>query len=120
MTASEHNSLTYWWTDRRKNGPRFSISAPAVFQWKQEEGTSLEGNGVTRDISAHGIFVMAQAAPQASCEVEVSVALRPPVFRGANLHLRGVGSVVRVDSEGSEIVGFAAFITFSTDKTAGG
>ena len=95
---------------------RYPIAARVSFQWRGSDKTWFQGNGVTHDIGASGVSILAHEVPPLGAEVEVTVML-PPVRPGATAtgRLSGTGSVVRV----ADAARFAVAVTFHIIKTQG-
>jgi hypothetical protein len=84
---------------------RYQIGVPAFFSWKAK-GRRRVGEGVTRDISAEGMFVSTSSSPPAEVQIRIEIVL-PPLHTGAPpLRIRGVGKVIRTET-GSATAGFA-------------
>jgi len=88
---------------------RYSLTAPVTFTWKRPEGLSLQGKGVTRDLSVAGVFVLARACPPPDVTVSLEIAF--PSFRVGQDILKFVieGQVVRINhtSQDEQGNGFA-------------
>jgi hypothetical protein len=65
------------------------------------------GEGMTRDISTNGVYVVADVQPPLGTYVYVAL-FRNDHVEDLRIWLRGEGLVVRVDSEGQADRGFAA------------
>ncbi len=88
---------------------RFPISASAYFQWKGPDDNWHESTGITQNISARGVFILARRLPPLGGAVEVTVDIPPVNPSGtARGQLRGKGIVTRVAPE----TGFAAEVFF--------
>jgi hypothetical protein len=117
MKWSQLDSL-YAWTERRKT-QRFSIEAPAWLQWKGPDGKQRHCYGVTRNLSAEGVFVEAEVTPHLGSNVEAAVDLSRTKVANVNLSLEGKGVVVRLRPSESGPEGFAARIDFEIAKGTG-
>ena len=88
---------------------RYQLCARAVFSW---EGPGLErfrGEGVTRDISESGAFIVSTSCPPAGAPVRVEIFLPPLRGALATVRLRAETAVVRVEQAppGDQQSGFA-------------
>ena len=88
---------------------RFVIVALANFSWRTRNGMLHQAEGMTRDISSRGVFVVTQQSPAAGAVVDVDIA----VGLGTSTRLRGTGIVVRTDSPNGQAAGFAAAVKFA-------
>jgi hypothetical protein len=88
---------------------RYRLDAPVLFSWEGPDHKLLQGEGITRDISVAGIFVVSPACPPVEAYVEFEVVL--PSLPGIKsvVHIRGGARVRRVDhpTSGQEENGFA-------------
>jgi hypothetical protein len=78
---------------------RFALSAPVHFAWTDRDGVMHKGEGFSRDMSSHGVYVFAEwhAQPQRGLDIDIDVLL--PWFSGAHrtLHFSGRAKVIRVE-----------------------
>lgn len=72
--------------------PREAVSLPV-----QLDGGSV---GMTRDISASGVFLETDIQHQVGSRIDLEIALETP---GGPIHLKAVGQVVRVDQKGARV-----------------
>lgn len=95
----------------RREHTRFRISAPVVITIPEAGGQELRG--ITRDLSAFGVFVIATAALQVGDEVSVEVQFpRLEQFVFAGVQLKASGKVVRLAGP-KEAPGFAVQAQFA-------
>lgn len=91
---------------RRAGGPprtiqrhpaRFAVS----FSWKDETGKRRSSKGVTRDISARGMFVRTSTVPPPSAVVRCELELPALDTRAPDIvhHAVAVGRVIRSDQD---------------------
>jgi PilZ domain-containing protein len=87
----------------QRQSKRYRLRASVTFSWEHSDGSTMRGEGYTRDISPHGVFVLTSDRLPSDAVVKLEVAL--PSLRGqrSGACLRTHGHVVR-----SEEVGFAA------------
>jgi len=81
--------------DRRER-PRFSVRASATFEWRDPQGVQRRGQGVTRDISAKGLFVFSESLPPLKVDLRLEV-LFGSVGEEGNLQLEVEALVLRVE-----------------------
>jgi hypothetical protein len=105
--------------DRRQRSHRYGLEAPASFSWLSPKGEPHQGQGITRDIGACGVFIYAHPAPITGTLVEVSVSFPAMDNNGALVRLTGIGTVVRLDPSEKEPSGFAAAVSFAVAATGG-
>jgi len=99
--------------DRRQQSHRFGLAAPASFSWLSPDGEPHHGEGITRDIGAHGVYIYAHHRPITGTVVEVNVSFPSLDPGGVTLTLSGRGIVVRLDPAESDDLGFAAAVSFA-------
>lgn len=98
---------------------RYRLRAPVSFLWERPDGLLQEGKGTIRDISAAGVFVTGDVAPQPGVHLELEVYL-PSLERGrGSVQLHGEGTVLRVEREHGIPKGFAAAVAFRTESASG-
>lgn len=88
---------------------RYGLSAPAHFSWEIADRGRVHGEGITRDLSTQGAFVVTSTCPPMQTAVHVEIALPSlPGMRTA-ICLTGMARVVRVEkpSEDCDEIGFA-------------
>lgn len=78
---------------------RVRLTAPVSFGWKTP-GMAWFGDGITRDMSARGMYVVSETSPPLATVVRCNVCL-PPLEPSQHV-LTGivVGRVIRVDETG--------------------
>ena len=88
---------------------RFRLDAPAVFSWEGARHKRFQGEGVTRDISVQGAFILTETMPPPDCPVQVDLLL--PSLTGVMTTMRMTGKtrIIRVERPFTETVirGFA-------------
>ena len=103
---------------------RYRLDAPALFTWESAHRKCLQGEGITRDISVFGAFILTPTCPPIDVPIQVEVVL--PSLTGLKpvVRVSGAARVLRVDhsSKGEEENGFAVVSedfsrwTMSTDR----
>ena len=93
----------------RRRQIRYSLSARAVFSWEGPEQKRFEREGVTRDISESGAFIVTTSCPPARAAVRVELFLPPLRGTVATVRLRAEALVIRVEQAppGDQQRGFA-------------
>jgi hypothetical protein len=95
-------------TEARRRFQRFPLQVPAVFFWKGPRGSLQKSEGLTRDISASGVFIMAENCPPAESSIRFEVKLPALDASGPPVRIRAAGQVVRTDVQTGRITkGFA-------------
>jgi len=102
---------------------RYRLSAPAVFLWAPQGGKPQKGQGVTRDINASGVYILADQLPPVGALVQLEVLLPKLEHPGFGMSLAGEGVVLRVEprgshGEGTSEGGFAASVQFYPEAAA--
>lgn len=100
-------------TTELRKANRYRLNAPVLFLWAPQNGSSQSGEGVTRDISASGVCVLANCVPPVGSRVLMDILLPKLKDSGPGMYLNGEGIVVRVEPRGKAgKVGFAAEVQF--------
>lgn len=103
--ANGHRSV-----DRRVRS-RYELTVPVTFLWKGVHGARYRGEGYTRDLSEHGIYVVTNTCPPLEANLRMELFLPPLKRRGAPVHMRGRAKIVRIESEPPAAPqGFAAIV----------
>src|SRR6266699_7156136 len=88
---------------------RYRLDAPALFSWESSPHKWLQGEGVTRDVSVFGAFILTPTCPPVDVTIQVEVVL--PSLTGPTPVIRvcGEARVLRVvhGSKGEGVNGFA-------------
>lgn len=88
---------------------RYRLDAPAVFSWQGASYRRLQGEGITRDISVQGAFILTATMPPQNSVVQVDLLL--PSLNGMKSMVRitGKARVTRVEHTSGDtwIHGFA-------------
>jgi hypothetical protein len=79
---------------------RYLLEVPLVFRWQGRGNGHLQGDGVTRDISARGAYVLSVTAPPVGAEVHVEVYLLG--FREPRSRIKARMRVSRVDDRATD------------------
>jgi hypothetical protein len=93
------------------------MRVPVLAQWNDQAGDVKDVSGISRDISARGVFVVSSVQPPESAQVMVEVII-PSLTQGAKeMHLSSDGLVVRVE-ESDGALGYAVHCDFRTKLLA--
>jgi hypothetical protein len=76
---------------------RYRMEAPAIFTWKNFEREQLQGEGITRDMSLLGAFILSATCPPRLSSIRVEVALPSVIGIEADIRIVGDARVVRVE-----------------------
>jgi PilZ domain-containing protein len=93
----------------RRKSIRYRLNAPVIFRWKGPDKERFQGEGVTRDMSITGAFIVTATCPPPNAVVKMEVLL--PLSDGASkAQMRADMTVLRVDHDlaGSTRSGFSA------------
>jgi hypothetical protein len=85
------------------------MSTPVIFHWKGPDDERFQGEGVTRDMSVAGAFVLTATCPPPNAVVQMEVLL--PLSDGASkARMKADMTVLRVEHDiaGNERSGFSA------------
>jgi hypothetical protein len=88
---------------------RYRFGVPARFWWAGQAGARLQGEGVTRDISVSGAYILTATYPPADVVVQLEIVLTPPDTTGHSVKIATEGQVLRIEhsAEGKARGGFA-------------
>jgi hypothetical protein len=86
------------WSQKVKirSAVRYPKRASVLFTWQGPEGT-LQGEGVTRDISRTGVYTRTATSPPLSVAVHMEIFLRPLAPEGKPVKMLSEGQVIRVE-----------------------
>jgi len=103
MPAGEHGRIV----DQRNN-KRYRLDAAVSFSW-HADATDLFGEGNTRDISLHGVFVVTDREVPLGTAVQLKVSLPSLRVARSGIFLRGKGKIIRVEEKGFAAVADMSF-----------
>ncbi len=88
---------------------RYRLDAPAVFSWENTHRRRLQGEGITRDISVQGAFILTATMPPPNCAIQVDLLLPSLTGMSATMRITGKARVIRVEHHSADawIHGFA-------------
>jgi len=92
-----------------RNEIRYRLDAPAVFSWEGAHHRRFQGEGVTRDISVQGAFILTATMPPPDCPIQVDLHLPSLTGIKTSMRITGRARVIRVEHSSSDtwIHGFA-------------
>jgi hypothetical protein len=93
----------------RRKGIRYRMNASVLFRWNGPEDGHYQGEGVTRDMSVSGAFVLTATCPPPNSLVQMEVFL-PLSDGGSKALMKADMMVLRVehDAAGNKRSGFSA------------
>src|SRR5262249_48166137 len=100
-----------------RKGQRYIIASKVWFNWQTKDGRWLEGEGITRDISEDGLFVLTDTLPTAGAPIVVMVEMPALKMFPRPIMYRGSGKIVRIELEVGGLCGFAAAVTFDDQNS---
>jgi hypothetical protein len=94
----------------RRGTIRFRLRLAVAYSWKDETGVVNGGEGQSRDVSSHGIYVQSRLIPPLGAYIEMNVFLLQSGQSTLPAELHAEGRIVRIESgsSSSEMAGFAA------------
>jgi|SRR4051812_779969 hypothetical protein len=95
---------------------RYHLRLPVLFSWTQ--GSHNQSAGFTRDIGVGGVFIFARECPPCGAVLEVNLVVPVPAETAQEIHLRCIGTVVRIDNLARH-GGFAVVGDFGCDRYSG-
>jgi hypothetical protein len=92
-----------------RKGIRYRLGTLAVFTWEGANHRRFKGEGVTRDISVRGAYILTAISPPADCVVRLDLMLPPLAGPKTAMRITGAARVIRVEhfSGNSGTNGFA-------------
>ena len=76
---------------------RYQLAAAVVFRWENSAGGQLQAEGITRDISVKGAFILTVNSPPAGIMLSVEIFLPRFDCSGRALRIVSEGRVIRVE-----------------------
>src|SRR4029077_17418626 len=88
---------------------RYRLDAPAVFSWEGARHRRFQGEGITRDISIQGAFILTATMPPPACTIQVDLLLPSLTGLMSMMRITGKARVIRVEHPSTDawIQGFA-------------
>jgi|ERR1700739_3764781 hypothetical protein len=76
---------------------RYRLGTLAVFSWEGANRRRLKGEGMTRDISIQGAYILTATNPPADCIVRLDLMLPPLTGPKTAMRITGEARVIRVE-----------------------
>ena len=88
---------------------RYGLHAPAKFSWEGPHRSLLHGEGLSRDVSVAGAFILAPTCPPVGTTLQLEISLPPFYGSTPTVRLKGKARVLRIEraAEGKAQSGFA-------------
>jgi hypothetical protein len=88
----------------RRRQIRFGLRAPVHFSWTDRSGAIHKGDGFSRDISSHGVYVYAEwhVQPQSDADIKVDILLHSSSEAQRSVHMSGEAKVIRVEPSATD------------------
>jgi hypothetical protein len=78
---------------------RYRFGTLAVFSWEGQAGNRLKGEGITRDISVGGAYILTPTCPPPKAVIQLEIFLTSPGTTGRSLRIVTEGRVLRVEHQ---------------------
>lgn len=76
---------------------RYRLGTLAVFSWEGANRRRFKGEGITRDISIQGAYILTATSPPADCVVRLDLMLPPLAGSKTAMRITGDARVIRVE-----------------------
>ena len=76
---------------------RYRLDAPALFSWQGGRSGCFQGEGITRDISVQGAFIVTATMPPPDSPIQVDLLLPSVSGMKAAVRITGKARVIRVE-----------------------
>lgn len=95
--------------EERRASKRYRVRARVIFQWEDSRKDRFQGEGITKNISATGIYVLTSSRPPDDAILQAKIVFPHPHVDSA-AEIKGEIRIVRVDhgAESSSRIGFSA------------
>ncbi len=92
-----------------RKGIRYRLDASAIFFWEGGTRGRFQGEGITRDISAMGAFILTATMPPPGCLIQVDLFLPSVSGMSVDVRITGEARVIRIEHRSMDdwIHGFA-------------
>lgn len=81
---------------------RYRLDIPTLFSWQNEQRRRLYAEGITRDISVLGAFIVTATCPPMQTQIEVEVVLPSLAGNKSVVRIKGEARVIRVEHRSGE------------------
>lgn len=88
------------WELSRRKYRRMKIEIPVLFSWPNSP--RITANGLTRDVSSSGIFIITNSAPPLGSLVKLVVLVRRSGALASDLRITTSGRVLRIETASAE------------------
>jgi hypothetical protein len=82
---------------------RYRLDAPAVFSWEGVGHRRFQGEGITRDVSIQGAFILTATMPPPDCTIQVDLLLPSLAGMKTMMRVTGKARVLRVEHRSTDI-----------------
>lgn len=88
----------------RRRQIRFGLHVPVHFSWADRDGVTHTGEGFSRDISSHGVYVYADwdIQPQSDANIHVDILLHSFSETVRTVHMSGSAKIIRVEPSATD------------------
>jgi hypothetical protein len=88
---------------------RYRLDVPVLFSWQNALNRRLYAEGISRDISVLGAYIVTATCPPLETHVEVEVALPSLAGNNSVVRIKGEARVIRVEHRSGDVgkYGFA-------------
>ena len=86
-----------------RNELRYRLDAPAVFSWEGAHHRRFHGEGITRDVSVQGAFILTATIPPPDCPIQVDLLLPSLAGMKTTMRVTGKARVLRVEHRSADI-----------------
>ena len=76
---------------------RYRLDSQALFTWASVDHKRLRGEGITRDLSVFGAFILAATCPPLQTAIQMEIVLPSLSGMKTALRIKGMAWVVRVE-----------------------
>lgn len=82
---------------------RYRLDAPAVFTWEGVGHRRFQGEGITRDVSIQGAFILTATMPPSDCTIQLDLLLPSLAGMKSMMRVTGKARVLRLERRSSDI-----------------
>jgi hypothetical protein len=76
---------------------RYRLDSQALFSWASVEHRRLQGEGITRDLSVLGAYILSAACPPLQTAIQMEITLPSLSGMRTAIRIKGMARVVRVE-----------------------
>lgn len=96
-SRSGRTSSTHTAVDPRRVAERYTVNLFTVFSWVSGERQAKAAEGITRDVSSLGLYIMANTVPPLASQMWFEIRLPEVGRKSPELRICGEGEVCRVE-----------------------